>query len=317
MNEKLVATEGHSVVKCLASQQTFCFEVGSVHGIIPVRDQAETVMHNGEEIPLFRLDQLLGFDPTPRGREHALVASLDGDNCGIVVGGLGNALKLPAGQIVGMPRLAVRQEAPFFLGIADFASPAHGKEVDSAPAADANLVISVTGLLARIQSTDGIDVRQQDFASDLAKGAHSGMQLVYFGSPAVSPEGLPTGVALSITQVLEVTRFTSMIPVPGAPDGVRGVTRWRDKFIPVVDLAGMMELPEPDNQLGKLVIARSAGEDVFGFRVFEEARTVNLPAESQPYSGVARATKLCQQFVIGDKVVIIPSIDKICADLAP
>ena len=67
-----------------------------------------------------------------------------------------------------------------------------------------------------------------------ARTAAAAGMVVLFSSPALPPCDAPR-VALSARQVAAVVPSLMAIPVPGSPPHVRGVARWRDTAVPVVD----------------------------------------------------------------------------------
>jgi chemotaxis signal transduction protein len=66
--------------------------------------------------------------------------------------------------------------------------------------------------------------------------------------------------ALSLSQVPEVLELPPMIPVPFAPAFVSGLIRWRDRVVPVIDLARRLGLPNDGEEMPektRLLIVRS------------------------------------------------------------
>jgi chemotaxis signal transduction protein len=84
--------------------------------------------------------------------------------------------------------------------------------------------------------------------------------------------------ALPVADVLEVAELGDVTPVPGARAAVLGVRNLRGQVLPVVDLATLFELPQPDPE--RIVIAEH-GALRAGFAVDSVAGVEQLPEASE------------------------------------
>jgi chemotaxis signal transduction protein len=109
-------------------------------------------------------------------------------------------------------------------------------------------------------------------------------QLILFTTADPSPQARPLFFGLSITQVLEIVGPPPLVPVPGAPDFVRGLVPWRGQPVPVLDLSRILGLPpaaqEPRSRL--LIAAASPDSDPVAFLVRPSMRVAHLPLPHQP-----------------------------------
>lgn len=77
--------------------------------------------------------------------------------------------------------------------------------------------------------------------------------------------------ALAVSDVIELTPLRNVTPVPATADRVAGVTAWRGKTIPVIDLRRYLKRPEPEPDVKSrlLIVGRPAP---FGILIGEPGR---------------------------------------------
>jgi purine-binding chemotaxis protein CheW len=85
--------------------------------------------------------------------------------------------------------------------------------------------------------------------------------------------------ALPVEQVLEVTPFEEVAPVPGASPALLGVRNLRGQVLPVVDLGGLLELPSAGR--GRIVVTEAGGRRA-GLAVGSVAGVESLPEAREP-----------------------------------
>jgi chemotaxis signal transduction protein len=217
------------------------------------------------EVPLYRLADLLGRRdlPAPSREEpqRAIVLRLP-PPWALVVDRVGRPFSVRADQIVALPEIAadpdrdvfdgvVLADARIFLLLAPDRLIARARQETPWP---------MVGVVSRPQATREPWVgRSERRMAD--SGPASSQRLVWFSLPAQT-EPAECAFALSLSQVPEVLDVPPVTPVPFAPAFVRGLIRWRDHVVPVIDLASRLGLPHASgvdpSEKTRLVIARSS-----------------------------------------------------------
>lgn len=109
-------------------------------------------------------------------------------------------------------------------------------------------------------------------------------QLVLFSTAAPAREKRPLSFGVSTTQVADILEPPPLVPVPGTPADILGLVNWRDRLVPVLDLASRLGLPAsgvPEH--ARLLIVRgTAGAGLLGFLVCPAIRVLRLPVACQP-----------------------------------
>ena len=128
-------------------------------------------------------------------------------------------------------------------------------------------------------------------------------------------EGMVIG--LTPKQVDEVLRSAVIQEVPAAPEFLHGVTNWRGRLIPVLDLAARLgfkaERSYPRKQ-DRLVIARGMSGSPIAFYVKPNVDIVNLPAPHAPTDIPAEADdRLVRGAALyqGGRTVLVPQLNRL------
>ncbi|HEV7669278.1 MAG TPA: chemotaxis protein CheW [Thermoanaerobaculia bacterium] len=102
---------------------------------------------------------------------------------------------------------------------------------------------------------------------------------------AHSADGRRVALALGAAQVREVIGAQAIVPVPGAPDHLPGLVLWRDRPLPVLDLARRLGGPDRLSASGlaasRFVVA-SAGVEEVALPVGRDVRFERLPLLARP-----------------------------------
>lgn len=325
------------VVKCTVGNEKYCLDISFVQSIqqantvqkeTSVEGIAGTVHHNGSDVPAFRLDSLLGYnDVTCAAREHVLLLTTDMGKCGLLVSGLSRATELQFEQFAPLPSLAANPDKPFFEGIADFGDVVivdedSDEEVDSRETqtqdvsgnANVALLLYPDGLFAPESHVVTSPFEATPLDVRFARDKQQNGQMIVFGMPHIDSFGDKAYLALSITQVLEVSQDTSYIHVPGSTEDVLGITKWRDHYVTVVDvphILGFDSMPQTTRQ--RLVIARRADGQLIGFHTDVHINTVQLPLQSAPVDDIpsnANREMFRGCFRTQDQgILLVPAID--------
>jgi purine-binding chemotaxis protein CheW len=84
--------------------------------------------------------------------------------------------------------------------------------------------------------------------------------------------------ALDVTQVLEIVRVPSLVPLPHAPDLIEGVVDLRGVVLPIVDLGRVLGgAPITGDARARLAVLQ-LDDLVFGLRVGADSEVLSLPA---------------------------------------
>jgi chemotaxis signal transduction protein len=256
---------------------------------------------NEGDIPVFSLANQLGrFSPAPlstEGRSGALqrIVVLNppppppqaGGSEGVqpwalLVDRVSQVIQIPADRVVPLPPIVVNPSADYFKGIIKldeqlilFLSPERLHP-------DASL--SAGGPVRKAASSSPGPFLSTRSPTASAEGQRLGHgQIVIFSIAELHPGERALSFGLSISQVPEILEPLPMIPVPAAPAFVLGLVNWRDRPVPVIDLASRLGLaPEanrPANGRTCLIVARDKGHVL----------PVPSPALS-PVEGIARGS---------------------------
>lgn len=137
-------------------------------------------------------------------------------------------------------------------------------------------------------------------------------RLLTFTAGPVRLNGRSLQLALSVTQVVEIVEPVSPTPVPGAPAFVRGLTLWRGRAVPVIDLADWLGLPAGSpHPAGRLLICRAnrAG-DLLALTVEPAVRLLPLPAQSRAYAGLLpfSSSRILGCFEVEQDLLAVPDL---------
>jgi chemotaxis signal transduction protein len=120
---------------------------------------------------------------------------------------------------------------------------------------------------------------------------------------------------LSLAQVEEVLRAGAVTPVPGAGGGLLGVVLWRDRVVPVVDLARRAGLAPPAaGPPGRLLVVRGVRRPGrVAFPVRADLRVEPLPLPSRAWADGPRLSPLAALgvFELAAGTVVVPDVDRI------
>jgi chemotaxis signal transduction protein len=120
---------------------------------------------------------------------------------------------------------------------------------------------------------------------------------------------------LSLAQVEEVLRPVPVTPLPGAGGGLLGVLLWRDRVVPVIDLAGASASdPAPAGPPGRLLVVRGVrGSGRVAFPVRADLRVEPLPLPSRAWADGPRMSPLAALgvFELAAGTVVVPDVDRI------
>ena len=123
--------------------------------------------------------------------------------------------------------------------------------------------------------------------------------------------------AIDVIQVREILRVYSVLPVPGSPGQVLGITNIRGSVVTVVDGRARFNLPPHERDDNTRLIVLESGDEVAGVVVDSVSDVLDLPVsaiDTNPRLN-ARASSKYIKGVVNDTsgLIIILSIEKFFA----
>ncbi len=266
------------------------------------------------DVPVFSLASRLGrLSGKSSAQERIIILNTEPRAWGLLVDRVSRVIRIPTDRVVSLPQIVVGPSANYFEGVIRldeelilFLSPEQ-LHPDAAPKTDA--------------PAKQIDVATPDFGTslptkDVERQRRSLGRIIVFSIAEPFPGKQPLSFGLSISQVPEILASLPTIPVPGAPAFVLGLANWRDRPLPVIDLAERLKLTPSSstNGSGRVIIARGAGvsgEDVLiGFPIRPAIRVLRLPIAHQPSSRVLPLDPALIRGIVEleDETLVIPDM---------
>ncbi|MCA9169293.1 MAG: chemotaxis protein CheW, partial [Planctomycetales bacterium] len=272
------------LLECAIEQDHYCFDTDCIAGVfqsssVHADDSASpeiagALTYGRQEIPVFSLRTILGYESHTLQRCHVVVVRSRGMHFGVLVDLVLGSREANFDQLSPLPRIAWNADKPFFDGVAVLDQRSrramnadHGdgsRQLATREGLDISLLIAPQGLLG--EPLDGASSRWRGTPLDLTALRYQQQnqtgQIMVFGIPEGNQE-LPASLALSISQVLEVVQRKQLVRVPGAPERVEGLAFWRDQIVPVVDISlalGIANSHAPSAT--RLVIARNCQQQL-------------------------------------------------------
>lgn len=113
--------------------------------------------------------------------------------------------------------------------------------------------------------------------------------ILAFAIPSINPGDRDLLFAVSARQVLEILEEATTIPIPSAPDHLRGLVAWRNRPVPLIDLGRILGwAPNPREKTAVLVVRGARLPETLALPIATGAGTFQLPfphaasAESGP-----------------------------------
>lgn len=167
--------------------------------------------------------------------------------------------------------------------VAPLADPSGDGAVQGIIVHEGNLLLRIDP--SRIQAqradarVDSIPTPERTLPIEAGPVAGSGSIFVFL-LPAVTPGDRDILFAVSGKQVLEIVEESPAVPFPAAPRFVPGLALWRNRPLPVVDLASILGWEALPQERRNLLVARSAGgAGMVALSISGTARTIVLPIQ--------------------------------------
>ena len=265
----------------------------------------------GQDVPVLQLQRLLGVtDDAPVNREHLLVVSLDSGCCAFLVDDVSRAWEVAPGNLLPMPNLAQHPNFPYYRGVVRIQDENRDHDFDHGGDRTGVLLLSPHGLLGLPDDAPRAPQACLDsVAMRRATSDHQGKLLLFPLHHTLDAEQVMLG--FSASEILEITRAESLIPVPRAPAALHGLLPWRNQFVPIVNIAEQLNLGElPTANRQRIIVVRSSNHQLFGFYASEDIRSLRSPIPSQPFEvpKQVRSSLIAGAYnVDGEGIVFLPS----------
>ena len=300
-------------IPCSVGKETFFLETKWVENIarseaVQWNEQAEGPqgwIPNGKSAtPVFRLARLLEWPAVAGPFERAILLKTAGVSWGLLVDQVSQVVEISSAQFLRLPELLGETAKRLFAGVV---------------ATEQSLALLLAPeTLHPDHTSEGrtTAARTESVSSGHAAAAKSSQRngnlvVCNLGNSSLG-NGHRLAFGLSTTQVLEILTPPRLTPVPGAAHYLRGLLRWRNRVVPVLDLSARLGLPrrESTQQARLMVIAGTREDAPVGLLVPQDIRMLKLPASHQPYS---RKLPIPSSFVKGaveleKEILLIPNL---------
>ena len=123
---------------------------------------------------------------------------------------------------------------------------------------------------------------------------------------------------IEVQQVREILRINNILPVPGSPDYVLGITNIRGNVVTVIDARHRMNLPIVENtELSRMIVLES-NDEVVAVVVDNVSNIIDLPEssiDSNPKLNTSNDARFIDGVVShGDDLIIILNVERFIID---
>lgn len=286
------------MVCCSVGDETYGLDMSLVKGVQGAEAirQAREGQHiagwlptNRGDVPVVYLSSKLGrrtsfYNP----EDQILVLDSAQGPFGLIIDRIRNVVNLTADNLFPLPGLVAGAES-LFQGVASiegemvlYASAArlHPQAVSTDENLSSGSSPFFSGADKRLtQAVLQAEERMADDPDRKSKG-----RVLFFSTADFYSSGRPLIFGLSLSQVLEITEPLSIVPVPGAPSYVLGLSNWRNNPVPMIDLNIRLRMGASSRGEGTcFLIVRAPGiSDLVGFPIKPDARMQILPLANVP-----------------------------------
>lgn len=156
------------------------------------------------------------------------------------------------------------------------------------------------------------ELNWSDLLNQESKGHYKGQILTF----SITNQKDNLALGLSVTQVLQVLKSATIIPIPISPKHILGFINWQNIPVTVVDLNLYLGLEsnlinEPDTRF--LIVRAAVSEALIAILIHPMVKTLNLPIENKPINLPFSTNKpfSISCFRIKDETLVILDIDSI------
>jgi purine-binding chemotaxis protein CheW len=269
------------------------------------------VLHEGaSELPAFRLSALV--DPrhtSDANASHLIILHGEPNPFGFLVDDFWPITRISENAVFPLPSLVAELCGPHCRGILRLAGePALWLSPEGLVPGYRPMRV-VRGGLEESNAEDDLAPRSPD---PIEPRRTKGNQIVIFSTVEVDGRNRPISFGLAISHVLEIIDLEPILPIPGAPDYLLGVTLWRGRALPVIDLPRRLGLGHASvGPRARLLIARAtAHSEPMAFPIEPPIRVRRLPLAHVP---CAKLPPLIPSLARGavelnDQTLVIPDL---------
>ncbi len=351
------ATNTLQFIRCALGHETYGLDMSWVQSIqridnLLINEDVEIdhtgfigwLPYNEGDIPVFSMASRLGHLPTPdKDSTHQRIIilpaptpindkpNIKGQPWGLLVDQVSRVIEVPGDYFSPLPGITIDPTTNYFEGVIRlddalilFLSPEWLHPTAPFPPEETSL---------EGQDQDGVVKNGVPEAMTLPRngqikstnGHHQSKQtsvksgsLLLFSLNQIASTYHQVVFGLSITQVPEVLRSVSVTPIPTAPPYVLGLIEWRNRTVPVIDLAARLGLTSEANssldEQTHIMIARGSGQDALvAFPISTGVQVLPLPVDHQP---LHQPLPIKQSLAYGmvtwqDRTLVIPNVTNI------
>ena len=284
---------------------------------------------HGSDVSVYRLGQRL---QRPRRnlnrgqRYYAIVLQSRRRPWAMLVDRVSRAIPLARSRVQNVPRVCGDPERTPFVGVIDFGGV--DADDDEAPAhqpAAADLVLLMDAERLHPDSPTPRDDAHRPRAPrramnlpSVAPAQQAKLQLLAFAVSTPVTAGRPLLIGLSVAQVLEIVEPMPIVALPFASPTVLGITQWRQRIVPAIDLAQRLKLPLlPAARQGRWIIARATpGGELVAFPIDPNVQVLRFPLVARPGETALPSDPgdLLGVYELDDCTLVIPDLSAICTD---
>jgi chemotaxis signal transduction protein len=286
--------------------------------------------HFGAEVSVYRLGQRLQRPRrhlNPGQRYYAIVLQSRRRTWAMLVERVSRAIPLARSRVQRLPRVCGDPDTTPFSGVIDFAGIDRDDD-EEAPAnqqTEADLVLlmdaerlhpDVPFPMPRDDGKGPRVARPPLNLPTIAPAQQAKLQVLAFAVSSPVRTGHPLLIGLSVAQVLEIVEPMPLIQLPFSSPTVLGITQWRQRIVPAIDLAQRLRLPPlPAAQQGRWIVARAnpAG-DLVSFPIDPNVQVLRFPLAARPGETELPAdpNDLLGVYELDAATLAIPDLSAIC-----
>jgi chemotaxis signal transduction protein len=272
------ATQISSLIRCGVGSQSFGLDMTWVRAIVRSdrlrrqpgpQGRVGFVKDSEGDVPVYGLAALLGLSASsPAHTQPIVVLNTQPRPSGLLVDQVSQVIYVPTERVAPLPELATVEGPNYFTGVLRYDELVLLLAPDRlVPDCTPDVAPWTPEPEAAIDDLVGWSQRQRE------------RQLVLFSAVDLGPGVRPIAFGLSLTQVVEVLGAASPLPVPLAAPFVHGLLHWRDRAVPVIDLAARLGLT-PARRRDRFLIVRPVS--LIAIPIEITVRVLRLPVAHQP-----------------------------------